>query len=109
VRGKVDAGFVDVGEHQLKNISRPTRVYAVDQAANREQDSSTASSEPPRLSITVLPFANFGGGSSHDHFVDGLTESLTTDLTRIEGSLVIARNTAFTFKGRRASSAPTRA
>ena len=48
----------------------------------------------------VLPFANIGGGSEQDYFVDGVTESLTTDLSRISGSFVIARNTAFTFKGK---------
>src|SRR5206468_11996812 len=54
----------------------------------------------PRLSIVVLPFANIGGDSEQDYFVDGVTESLTTDLSRISGSFVIARNTAFTFKGK---------
>ncbi len=54
----------------------------------------------PRLSIVVLPFANFSGDPAQDYFVDGITESLTTDLSRISGSFVIARNTAFTFKGK---------
>jgi len=53
-----------------------------------------------RLSIVVLPFANLGGDPEQDYFVDGITESLTTDLSRINGSFVIARNTAFTFKGK---------
>jgi TolB-like protein/Tfp pilus assembly protein PilF len=57
-------------------------------------------SAAPRLSIVVLPFANIGAGPEQDYFVDGVTESLTTDLSRIAGSFVIARNTAFTFKGR---------
>ena len=48
----------------------------------------------------VLPFANIGGGPEQEHFVDGITESLTTDLSRIRGSFVIGRNTAFTFKGK---------
>ncbi len=55
---------------------------------------------PPRLSIVVLPFANIGGDPEQDYFVDGVTESLTTDLSRISGSFVIARNTAFTYKGK---------
>jgi TolB-like protein/Tfp pilus assembly protein PilF len=54
----------------------------------------------PHLSIIVLPFANIGGDPAQDYFVDGVTESLTTDLSRIAGSFVIARNTAFTFKGK---------
>jgi TolB-like protein len=54
----------------------------------------------PRLSIVVLPFSNIGSDPEQGHFVDGVTESLTTDLSRIRGSFVIARNTAFTFKGK---------
>jgi TolB-like protein len=55
---------------------------------------------PPRLSIVVLPFANISGGAEQDYFVDGVTETLTTDLSRIRGSFVISRNTAFTYKGK---------
>ena len=54
----------------------------------------------PHLSIVVLPFANLSGDATQDYFADGITESLTTDLSRISGSFVIARNTAFTFKGK---------
>ena len=53
-----------------------------------------------RLSIVVLPFANLSGDPAQDYFADGITENLTTDLSRIRNSFVIARNTAFTFKGR---------
>jgi TolB-like protein len=56
--------------------------------------------KPPRLSIVVLPFANLGGSADHEPFVDGVTESLTTDLSRIRGSFVIARHTAFAYKGK---------
>jgi TolB-like protein/DNA-binding winged helix-turn-helix (wHTH) protein len=56
--------------------------------------------EPPRLSIVVLPFANIGGDPEQAHFVDGITESLTTDLSRIRHAVVIGRNTAFTYKGK---------
>ena len=59
----------------------------------------TVAQPVPRLSIVVLPFANFSGDPGQDYFADGITESLTTDLSRISGSFVIARNTAFTFKG----------
>ena len=54
----------------------------------------------PRLSIVVLPFANMSRDPEQEYFVDGITESLTTDLSRLRGSFVIARNTAFTFKGK---------
>lgn len=60
----------------------------------------SASSAMPHLSIVVLPFTSLGGDPAQDYFVDGVTESLTTDLSRIAGSFVIARNTAFTFKGK---------
>jgi adenylate cyclase len=58
------------------------------------------STEAPRLSIVVLPFRNLSGDPSQDYFADGITEDLTTDLSRIAGSFVISRNTAFTYKGK---------
>src|SRR5215470_8122359 len=60
--------------------------------------SAPEKSGPPRLSIVVLPFANLGGDPEHEYFVDGVTQSLTTDLSRISGSFVIGHNTAFTYK-----------
>ena len=103
VRGRVEAEFIDLGEKALKNIARPVHVYAVRIEADGSQSAPPpAPSEfgPPRLSIVVLPFANIGGDTEQDYFVDGVTESLTTDLSRIRGSFVIARNTAFTFRGK---------
>jgi TolB-like protein/class 3 adenylate cyclase len=103
VRGKVGVEFADLGEQNLKNIALPVRAYAV------IRDGSSAATQPkrarlgplsfPRLSIVVLPFANLSGDPEQEYFVDGVTESLTTDLSRINGAFVIARNTAFTFKG----------
>src|SRR5437660_1574288 len=55
---------------------------------------------PPRLSIVVLPFANLSGDPDQEYFADAVTDDLTTDLSRISGSFVIARSTAFTFKGK---------
>jgi TolB-like protein/class 3 adenylate cyclase len=104
VQGKVDIEFTDLGEQSLKNISRPVRAYAVarNEAGPRAHGSAATSSHgsAPRLSIVVLPFANLGGDPEQEYFVDGVTESLTTDLSRINGAFVIARNTAFTFKGK---------
>ena len=104
VRGRIDADFVDLGEKDLKNIARPVRVYAVktgsESAAPAPSASAPKQQGPPRLSIVVLPFANIGGDPEQEHFVDGVTESLTTDLSRIRGAVVIARNTAFTYKGK---------
>jgi TolB-like protein/class 3 adenylate cyclase/Tfp pilus assembly protein PilF len=61
---------------------------------------STLQPEAAHLSLVVLPFTNLSGDPSQDYFADGITENLTTDLSRVSGSFVIARNTAFTFKGR---------
>ena len=107
VRGRIDADFVDLGEKDLKNIARPVRVYAVKIGSEGGAPASAPASEPnrqgpPRLSMVVLPFANIGGEPEQEHFVDGVTESLTTDLSRIRGSFVIGRNTAFTYKGKAA-------
>jgi adenylate cyclase len=54
----------------------------------------------PRLSLVVLPFANLSNDPEQEYFADGITDDLTTDLSRIKGSLVIARNTAFSYKGK---------
>jgi len=59
----------------------------------------TKPAQAAHLSIVVLPFANLSGDPAQDYFADGITENLTTDLSRLSGSFVIARNTAFTFKG----------
>src|ERR1700741_3656998 len=99
VHGKVAVEFTDLGEQALKNIARPIRTYAVGLSANAHQTASLPASAP-RLSIVVLPFANIGGDPEQEYFVDGVTESLTTDLSRISGAFVIARNTSFTFKGK---------
>jgi TolB-like protein len=95
VRDRLTEQFVDLGEKELKNIARPLRAYAV-----KPQASPPAKSAAPPLSIVVLPFANFGGDTEQEYFVDGITESLTTDLSRIAGSFVIARNSAFSYKGK---------
>src|SRR3974390_834344 len=92
VRGKVAVEFTDLGEQALKNIDRPIRAYAVGISANARQTAPPPSSAP-HLSIVVLPFANIGGDPEQDYFVDGVTESLTTDLSRISGSFVIGRHT----------------
>ena len=63
-------------------------------------DNATAPAEPARLSLVVLPFSNLSNDPAQDYFADGITENLTTDLSRIPGSFIIARNTAFTFKGK---------
>jgi TolB-like protein/class 3 adenylate cyclase/Flp pilus assembly protein TadD len=103
VRGKVAVEFTDLGEQSLKNIARPVRAYAVvpDGLGPGTQGGAIPSPlSAPRLSIVVLPFTNIGSDPEQEHFVDGVTESLTTDLSRMIGSFVIGRSTAFTYKGK---------
>ena len=79
----------------------PRRGYQfIGPVVTEAQKETPEKSTPPRLSIVVLPFANIGGDLEQEHFVDGITESLTSDLWRIRGAFVIARNTAFTYKGK---------
>jgi TolB-like protein/class 3 adenylate cyclase len=105
IRGRVAVAFADLGDQNLKNISLPIRAYAVVRGKCVGPASHTAGVlacrlTPPRLSIVVLPFANLSGDPEQDYFVDGVTESLTTDLSRIRGAFVIGRHTAFTYRGK---------
>ena len=104
VKGRLDLVVRDLGPTQLKNIAEPIRVYSLQVGfAPQAKPAPAPTAEkpgPPRLSLVVLPFANIGGDPEQEHFVDGVTESLTTDLSRIRGAVVIGRNTAFTYKGK---------
>ena len=115
VDGRLKATLHTLGDLALRNIERPIQAFRVEWKAEdwpvslaapplpgtapAPRPGPPAYAEPPRLSIVVLPFANIGGDPDHEYFVDGVTESLTTDLSRMSGLLVIARNTAFTYKG----------
>ena len=92
MRDRVKETFIDLGEKTLKNIARSIRVFAIKTEANAAVPPHPApaseESGPSRLSIVVLPFANMGGDPEQDYFVDGVTESLTTDLSRMRGMLV---------------------
>ena len=107
VRDRLDYKFEDMGEQEVKNIARPVRVYALRREAiaglpGPMTPPSTSISQPavpPRMSIVVLPFMNLSDDTEQQYFADGITEDLTTDLSRVPGSFVIARNTAFTYKG----------
>ena len=102
VKARLDLAVSDLGATQLKNIAEPVRVYSlqVGVPAQAKPAAPLPQTPAPRLSIVVLPFANIGGDPEQEYFVDGVTESLTTDLSRISGSFVIGRNTAFTYKGK---------
>jgi TolB-like protein/class 3 adenylate cyclase/Tfp pilus assembly protein PilF len=102
VKGRLELTVSNLGPTLLKNIAEPLVVYSLEVGNSLEKAPSNqlSNSEPPRLSIVVLPFVNLGGDPEQEYFVDGVTESLTTDLSCIGGSFVIARNTAFTYKGK---------
>lgn len=100
IYGKIGIQFADLGDQNLKNIDRPVRVYAALSGLGPAHEGVVPGRlSPPRLSIIVLPFANLSQDPTQDYFVDGMTDSLTTDLSRIRGAFVIGRHTAFTYKG----------
>jgi adenylate cyclase len=99
VKGHLDVVAIDLGPAQLKNTAEPIRVYSIE-VGQLPKAPLTVRSAPPRLSMVVLPFVNIGEDPEHQHFADGVTESLTTDLSRVRGNVVIARNTAFAYKAK---------
>ena len=92
----------DTGEHQrlIRTIIGKGVRFVGEAREQHDIDQSAARSVVSRLSIVVLPFANFSNDLELEHFADGITDDLTTDLLRISGGFVIARKTAFTFKGK---------
>jgi adenylate cyclase len=104
VGNRLNLSFEDMGEQTLKNIERPVRVYSValdGQSARDTKDIAPASQEQlERPSIAVLPFNNMSGDPEQEYFSDGITEDIITDLSKVSGLFVIARNTAFTYKGK---------
>jgi adenylate cyclase len=99
VRGKVQIGFEDLGEHNLKNMPEPVGVYMVSSAGDGEV-APGRSLQSSKVSIAVLPFVNMSGDPEQEYFSDGITEDVITDLSKASALSVIARNTAFTFKGK---------
>ena len=97
-QGKFDIAFEDAGEHRLKNIDRPVRVYRVRLDGKAVRPSGP--SAPERPSIAVLPFTNMSGDPEQEYFADGIVEDIITALSRMRWLFVIARNSSFTYKGR---------
>src|SRR5205809_1307769 len=104
VGDRLDLAFEDMGEQNLKNIERPIRVYSValkNPAARDTKDAMPAQREQlERPSVAVLPFNNMSGDPEQEYFSDGITEDIITDLSKVSGLFVVARNTAFTYKGK---------
>lgn len=101
--GKVDCVFEDLGEHVLKNIAPPVRVYrapAKSSAPGNGDTGGTMQVLPNKPSIAILPFTNMSNDQEQEYFADGMTEDLITALSRIRWLFVIARNSSFTYKGK---------
>jgi len=102
IRDKLDFAFDDMGEQQVKNITRPVRVYRVrdvSAAANPSTPIQPVLALPDKPSIAVLPFQNMSGETEQEYFADGMVEEIITALSRIRWLFVIARNSSFTYKG----------
>jgi adenylate cyclase len=118
VRDKLDFAFEDLGDHSVKNIARPVRVFRVvmadgraalvvtpgvqttPAAAARVQATADIPALSDRTSIAVLPFQNMSGDQEQEYFVDGIVEDIITGLSRIKWLVVVARNSSFVYKGR---------
>ena len=98
VQGKLDAVFADDGEHEVKNITRPIRVWRWAPWALTPLVSE-ALALPDKPSIAVLAFENMSGDVEQEYFADGIAEDVITALSRFRSLFVIARNSSFTFKG----------
>src|SRR5947207_10051978 len=99
---RLDLIFEDMGERRLKNIERPIRVYSISLNApsSRQTNDAASAHREERPSIAVLPFINMSGDPEQEYFSDGITEDIITDLSKVSGLFVVARNTAFTYKGK---------
>ena len=104
VGNRIDVRFQDGGEISVKNIDRPIRVWKWHPGATplAAAKSNAAKPEPngATASIAILPFTNMSGDPEQEYFSDGITEDIITDLSKIAGLMVIARNSSFTYKGR---------
>ncbi len=105
VKNRIEHGYEDLGERHVKNIAEPVRVYRVriePSAADPRADTERAPelALPDKPSIVVLPFENMSADPEQAYFSDGISEDIITDLSKISGLFVIARNSAFTYKGR---------
>jgi TolB-like protein len=101
VRRKLDLAFESAGEQTLKNFAEPLRIYRTGGERERRPTAGRALS-PEKPAIAVLPFVNMSGDPEQEYFSDGITEDIITELSRFRSLHVIARNSAFAFKGKAA-------
>jgi adenylate cyclase len=101
VRDKLDVAFDDLGEQQVKNIARPVHVFRVRLGGGSPV--KTPLPLPDKPSLAVLPFQNMSGDPEQEYFADGMVEEITTAIARLPWLFVIARNSSFTYKGRRST------
>jgi class 3 adenylate cyclase/TolB-like protein len=111
VTGKIEMNVRELGPIQLKNIKNPVRAYGIEPADGSPQPTPVSTAGTPvqasreYTTLVVLPFANLSGLKEHDYFVDGLTDDLTTELCRHRDLSVVARGTAFIYKGQSVNAA----
>jgi adenylate cyclase len=101
--GTIDLDFTDLGPTELKNISKTVRIYAWHPAGLTRPQQKAAPPPPPpssRPSVVVLPFDNLSGEADQSYFADAVVEEITATLSRVKDFFVIARNSAFSYKGR---------
>ena len=98
IDGKLSAAFADLGAQTLKNIAEPVTAYGWGMTA--AADKGSVLPLPDKPSIAVLPFANMSDDPEQEYFSDGLTEDIITDLSKVSGLFVIARNSSFAYRGR---------
>jgi len=99
VVGKIEVAFEDAGEHELKNMVRPVRVYRARTASHADAPASLPP-PPDRPSIAVLPFNNMSGDPDQAYFSDGITEDVITALGRFSNLSVVARTSTFVLRNR---------
>jgi len=106
VRDRLPIAFEDIGEHDVKNIARPVRIFRIvleeRPAAPASAGRRRAAAAPDRPALAVLPFQNLGGDAETEFFLDSVAEDLITELARARWFSIVARNTAFTYKGKAA-------
>ena len=111
VKNKIEVGFEDLGDQQVKNIEEPVRVYRVTTGPCERLKgglaivagaTACAADAAEKPAIAVLPFDNMSGDAEQEYFADGITEDIITELARFQNLVVIARNSTFTYKGKAA-------